>query len=265
MLFAKLGNIVLHYTLEGRVDGLPLVFIHSLGTELRIWDSVVSHFARDFKIVRYDLRGHGLSDSPPGPYSIRDHVNDLAGLLAYVQVEAAIPVGISVGGMIAIAYAAARPERIKALVLCDTGPTIGTAASWNERIETLRQNGMDSMADAILARWVTPSFSKRCPADYRGYYNMLTRTSVIGYTSTCETLRDTDLTEIAQSLKTKTLVLCGSEDISTPPALGRALAESLADARFSLVENAAHLPCIEQSSMVADLIRQFLQETGYAR
>lgn len=264
MQFATVGGITLHYSLEGRKDGPALVFVHSIGTDQRIWDGVLPYLADDFRLLRYDLRGHGLSDAPPAPYSIGDHVADLAGLMRHLQIEAAIVIGISLGGLVAMGYAAAHPQHVNALVLCDTSSKIGTAAMWNERIDTLRQKGMDSMTEAILGRWFSPGYINQYPAEYRGYCNMLTRTSLIGYTASCEAIRDADLTETARTITAKTLVLCGADDKSTPPEVGRALAETLPHARFAVVEGAAHLPCIDQSERFASVIKPFCQEQANA-
>ena len=108
--FAAVDSLVIHHRLEGQfanalISGIPLVFVNSLGSDLRIWDGVIPYFAEDFPIVRYDKRGHGLSDCPPGPYTLRDHTTDLAGLLTQVGVSSAILVGVSVGGMIALDFA----------------------------------------------------------------------------------------------------------------------------------------------------------------
>lgn len=264
MDFVSVSSITLHYAREGVADGIPLVFINSLGTDLRIWDGVVPHFTDRFALIRYDKRGHGLSDCPPAPYSIRDHARDLTGLLDRLEVQQAILIGISVGGMIAQDFAATWPERVKALVLCDTRAKIGTAADWNERIDTLRQYGMDHLGDAILARWFMPSFIEKSPEAYRGYYNMLTRTPVEGYTGTCEAIRDADLTKATRKIKVPSLVLCGSRDISTPPDLVLQLAGQLANSRFEIIEGAAHLSCIEQPVAVAAGIARFLQGQDYA-
>ena len=139
--FETIDSITLHYTLDGQSTGMPLVFLNSLGTDLRIWQKVLPYFASHYRLICYDKRGHGLSDSPPGPYTLGNHTNDLAGLLAHLQVDEAVLIGDSVGGMIAIDFAASRPQQVKALVLCDTAAKIGTAEYWNERIDTLRQHG----------------------------------------------------------------------------------------------------------------------------
>ena len=248
----------IHYRLEGTGEGLPLVFINALGTDLRIWDGVVSHFTDSHPILRYDKRGHGLSDCPPAPYSIHDFTSDLLSLLDQLEILQVILIGISVGGMIALDFAANWPERVQALVLCDTAPVIGTADMWNDRINRLRADGMHSMAEAILARWFAPTFKEKLPAAYQGYYNMVTRMPVEGYTGTCEALRDADLTEATRTIEVHTLILCGTEDVSTPPELVRGLVELMPDAEFQEIPAAGHSTCIEQPDVVAERIGRFL-------
>ena len=260
MNFVTLNGITLHFQQEGNRNGLPLVFINSLGTDFRIWDDVIIAFSDDYNIVRYDKRGHGLSDAPTPPYSIRDNSKDLAELLNTLQLNQVVLIGISVGGMIAMDYAAQYPERVKALVLCDTLPKIGTTEMWNERIRNVQEYGIAHIADAILARWFPPSFREQHPAEYRGYYNMLTRPPVAGYTGTCMALRDADLTEAARTIQQPALVLCGSEDGSTPPQLVSGLTAILPNARYHEIAGAGHLPCIETPLAMTVAIQEFLKE-----
>lgn len=258
MRFTTSNGITLHYVSEGIEDGIPLVFVNSLGTDLRIWDGVVSQLADRHPLIRYDKRGHGLSDCPPPPYSIRDHARDLAGLLDFLGVPQAHIIGISVGGMIALDFAATWPDRARSLVLSDTGPVIGTAEMWNERIDSLRQHGMARVGEAILLRWFVHDFAQESAAAYRGYSNMLTRTPIEGYIGTCEAIRDADLTAAARSIRVPTLVLCGAEDMATPPDLARGLAEMMPRASYQEIPGAAHLPCVEQPQSMAALINRFL-------
>lgn len=258
MKFTIANNITLHYTNEGVTEGTPLVFINSLGTDLRIWDDVVPHFSERYYVIRYDKRGHGLSDCPPTPYSIRDHATDLAGLLDQLNVVKAILVGISVGGMIALDFAATWPKRVQSLILCDTAPKIGTAVLWNERITTLRQHGMAALSDMILSRWFANAFAANEPAAYSGYANMLTRMPVTGYTGTCEAIRDADLTEAAKTITGPTLVLCGAEDKATLPPLVHGLCELMPHAQYQQIPDAGHLPCIEQPKILAEHIAKFI-------
>jgi 3-oxoadipate enol-lactonase len=258
--FITAGNLTLYVRREGAETGTPLVFMNSLGTDHRIWDAVIPVLAADTPIVRYDKRGHGLSDCPPAPYSIRDHTYDLAGLLAALNINQAIVVGISVGGMIAMDFAAANPGQVTALVLCDTYPKIGTAEMWNDRINTLRARGMAALSSAILARWFAPNFQIQYPAVYRGYENMLLRTPVEGYTGTCEAIRDADLTGIIPTIQTPTLVLCGTMDVSTPPVMVRELANMMPNARYVEIADAGHLSCIESPAAVTAAIHTFLKD-----
>lgn len=263
MSFVSVAGNALHYRREGKLDGVPIVFVNSLGCDMGIWDDVIPSLADRFLIIRYDKRGHGLSASPPGP-KISDHAEDLAGLLTQLRLNTAIVVGISVGGMIAMSFAAQYPDRVRLLVLADTGLTIGAPETWNERINAIRQNGIESVADAVLGRWFTPDFVRDRPADYQGYRIMLTRIPAGGYTATCAAIRDANLTENARAIQARALVLGGEEDVVTPPATLKEVAGTLPHARMEVIEAAAHLPCIEQPGMMAASIDRFLQENGYA-
>lgn len=261
MQFTALGNVTLHYKVEGPDDGAPLVFVNSLGTDLRIWDGIASHLTdkyrrRNLLRVRYDKRGHGLSDSPPGPYSLADERADLAGLLQYLGISNPIVVGVSVGGMIAVDYAAHHP--VRALVVCDSALRFATAEFWNERSAAIRQEGMAAVAPRLAPRWFAPDFAEREPATYQGYVNMLARTPDDGYMATCDLLAREDVIEQAGAVQAPALVVGGAQDASSPPELVQALAEALPDAQFELIEGAGHLPCVEQPAALAQTMAAFL-------
>ena len=264
MKFVSMNGITLHYREEGPTAEVPLVFIHSLGCDLRIWDDVVSRLSHTFALIRYDQRGHGLSDAPPMPYSMSQLSEDVHGLLDHLGVERAVLVGVSVGGVVALQTALDFPGRVMALVLCDTAAKIGTDTYWNDRITALREHGMPFLADTILARWFAPEFIQQNPALYRGFYNLLTRMPLDGYIGTCMALRDTDLRDRLGEVHVPALVLCGAEDVVITPKIARELADSLPDARFRLIENAAHTPSVEQPEAVTIAITEFLKENVYA-
>ena len=192
MAFARINNNVHHYVSSGAKSNPALLFANSLGTDLRIWDDVTDRLNDDFRIVRYDKRGHGLSDAPPSPYSINDLAQDVAGVLDALEIEQAVLCGVSVGGLIAQAFALNYPKRVLALVLCDTGARIGSIESWRQRIEIVRTGGLQALESPTMERWFSPTFRARRPADIRGYSNMLLQTSVEGYIGTCCALRDAD-------------------------------------------------------------------------
>lgn len=259
MAFARVNGVVLHFDDTGG-SGPALVFSNSLGTDFRIWDDVTRMLAPHFRIVRYDKRGHGLSELTPAPYTIMDHVSDLAALLDQLGTRQAGIVGLSVGGMIAQRLAVARPDLVAALALCDTAHRIGTADLWNGRIDAIAQGGIASLAEAIMQRWFTPEYRRPDNPDFVGYTAMLLRTPAEGYTGTCAAIRDADLAEMTSKIGVPSICIVGDQDGSTPPALVRELADIIPGARFEVISDAGHLPCIEQPERLAALIREFMTE-----
>ncbi len=240
--------------------GLPvLVFANSLGTDFRIWDGVVARLGPRFRTLRYDMRGHGLSDIGRTPYTIDDHAADLAALLDRRSVAQATVVGLSVGGQIALGLAARRPDLVSGLVLLDTAHRIGTPEAWNARIAAVETGGLEAIADAVLERWLSPDYRHNHPAMIPLWRNMLTRTPAEGYAGTCAALRDADLTEAAAGIRVPTLCLCGTLDLATPPDLVRAMAALIPDAEFRLIPCTGHLPCIERPARIAALLRRFAE------
>lgn len=258
MAFARVNGVVIHHELRGRADRPAVVFSNSLGTDYRIWDAVTPLLEADFRIVLYDKRGHGLSEATPAPYAMADHVEDLAGLMGHLGIGRAAVVGLSVGGMIAQGLAARHPDLVSALVLCDTAHKIGTDQSWNARIDTVTANGIGAIVDAVMKVWFTPEFRRPENAAFEGYKAMLARQAVDGYAGTCAALRDCDLTESTRALKLPVLCLVGDQDGSTPPGLVRSMADLIDGARFEVVGNAGHIPCVEQPEATARLIASFL-------
>jgi 3-oxoadipate enol-lactonase len=262
MDFRALNGVVLHLQDLGAADRPALVFANSLGTDFRIWDDVVARLADRFRIVLYDKRGHGLSDLGETPYSIADHVGDLAALLDDLAIEGALVCGLSVGGLIAQGLTASRPELVAGLILSDTAHKIGTAELWNGRIAAIEKGGIASIAEAILERWFSKDLRDNDPVALAGWRAMLTRTPQAGYLGTCAAIRDADFTEEARRIAVPTLCLVGEEDGATPPALVRQLADLIPGARYEVIAGAGHLPCIERPARVAELIGAFATENG---
>lgn len=252
MEFARVNGLSLAYRAEGDAALPTIVFVNSLGTDHRIWDAVVALLGGRFRTLRYDKRGHGLSDTGPVPYRMADHVADLAGLLDHLGVGTAIVCGLSVGGLIAQGLYAARPDLVSALMLCDTAHKIGTDEIWNDRIAAVQKGGIASLADTILERWFTPGFRAPGNAVFAGYRNMLIRSPVEGYVATCAAIRDADFTLEAGKIKVPVLCVVGDQDGSTPPALVKSMADLIPGADYAIIKDAGHLPCIEQPDLFCD-------------
>ncbi|HVO91404.1 MAG TPA: 3-oxoadipate enol-lactonase [Terriglobales bacterium] len=260
MPFVTLNHIVHCYVDEGARGKLAIVFANSLGSDLRIWDDVAARLVSDFRVVRYDFRGHGLTEAPAPPYSAGELAQDLIALLDFLKIDQAVICGISVGGLIAQAAALDHPQRVRALILSDTGARIGSVESWQQRIDRVRDSSVEALVPMTMERWFSAGFRERCSADVRGYAIMLRQSSVEGYVGVCAALRDADLRQAMTQVKVPTLVLCGAEDIATPPDLGRELAGLIPGAQFSLIEKAAHLPCVEQPEVFVQRMVKFFQE-----
>jgi 3-oxoadipate enol-lactonase len=259
MQFTDIGGVTLHYEHRDGGAGKPLiVFANSLGTDFRIWREVVDELAADFSTLCYDMRGHGLSGLGAPPYAIADHVADLSGLLDLVGARDAIICGLSVGGLVAQGLYAIRPEIVRALILCDTAHKIGTAETWNARIDTVGRSGIDVIADGVMKLWFTPSFHAEKPTLLAGCRAMLARQPVEGYAGTCAAVRDADNTELVRRIAVPALCLAGDQDGSTPPPLVRSMADLIPGAEFAIIEGAGHIPCVEQPVQLVARIREFL-------
>ena len=259
MQFARINDVTIHYQIIGGPADKPvLVFANSLGTDFRIWRDVIVRLAGDFAIVLYDKRGHGLSGLGQMPYSIEDHANDLAGLLDFLSVKDAVICGLSVGGLIAQSLYQRRPDLVRALILCDTAHKIGTADSWNARIAQVEAEAIESIVDAVMERWFTPAFRRPENIAFAGYCNMLIRQPAAGYAATCAALRDADLTEAASKIAVPTICIVGDQDGSTPPELVLSLAKLIPNARYEVIKDAGHIPCVEQPEALTEVIRAFI-------
>lgn len=261
MQVVSVDGVHLHCRIEGPEGAPSLIFANSLGTDFRVWDKVMPRLPAGLRVLRYDKRGHGLSDSRPAPYKMDDHVGDLIALMDHFGLRDALIVGLSVGGLIAQSLAAARPDLARALVLLDTAHKIGTDEIWNERIAAVEKGGIESLADAVMIRWFTEEF--RAGPELALWRNMLTRTPDEGYAGTSAAIRDTDLTEVAKALTIPVLCLVGAEDGSTPPALMRETADLIPGAGYAVIEGAGHLPCVEQPEALARHLNAFMKETGH--
>lgn len=258
MQIAKVNGIAMHYRDEGPSHAPAIAFVNSLGTDLRIWDGVIEALGGRFRTIRYDKRGHGLSDVPPAPYAMDDHVGDLEALLDLLGVGAVVPVGLSVGGLIVTRFAARHPRRVPRLVLCDTAHKIGNDELWNSRIAEIERNGIASIRANVMERWFSPTFRGSQGAALSVYANMLERQPVAGYVGTCAALRDTDNTELVKALKMPVLLMVGSNDGSTPPDLVRSTHDLIPGSRFVVLDGPGHIPCVEAPEETARLIADFV-------
>ncbi len=258
MTFSRINGATLHYRYLPRPGRPAIVFVNSLGTDLRIWNEVEHLLADDFALLFHDKRGHGLSELGQSPHRIETLAHDLAGLLDLLGIDRFVVCGLSVGGLVAQSLYAMRPDGIDGLILCGTAARIGTNAAWNSRIEATRTEGIESFADGVLEKWFTRAFHRERAVDLAGCRTMLVRQAPAGYAATCEAIRDADYRAGTAAIRVPALCIVGDQDGSTPPELVASLARSIPGARYEVIAQAGHIPCIEQPERLVDLIRDFM-------
>lgn len=257
MPFTVLDEVRLHYQLDGRVGAPVLLFSNSLGTDLGMWDAQCDALGNDFRILRYDKRGHGQSSVPPGPYKIEQLGQDVLGLLDGLRLDRVHFCGLSIGGLTGMWLAIHAPQRLLRLVLSNTGARIGAAEMWNARIEHVGHGGTQAIAAAAVERFFSPQFRARCPQAVAAAESVLGHTAGEGYIGCCTALRDTDLRQRIGDIRLPTLVIAGARDNATPPELGRYLCDHIPGALYRELP-AAHLSNIEGAAEFNTCLRQFL-------
>ena len=245
----------MHYRVDGAVTGPTVVFANSLGTDLHLWDALLPHLPKDFRFIRYDKPGHGLSDI--AETSISELANDAAALIEAVG-GPVVFVGLSIGGLVGQALASTRPELLRGLVLSNTAARIGTAESWLSRVDAVKSGGMESIADAVMERWFAAAYRTR--PELALWRNMLVRTPAEGYIAACKAIAAADLTDATRQIKVPVMVIAGSEDGATPPDLVAGTAALVEGAVLHRMEGVAHIPCVEDTGAYAALLTPFLKE-----
>ncbi len=255
----EVNGVSLHYIFDGTEGAPVLMFANSLGTDLDLWDEQTPEFAALFRILRYDMRGHGKSSEAPGEYRMEDLVADALGLIDALGIEQVHFCGLSLGGMVGQMLAARHPERVASLTLCATACRIGSPEVWEERITEVLDRGMTAIVDEVIARWFTESFRKREPEKVEEIKSMLLDTMPVGYAGCCAAIRDADLCEEIAGIRAPTLCVAGRYDPVTPPERLEELAERIPGARLAVLE-AAHLVNVEARDAFNDTLGRFLAE-----
>lgn len=253
------NGIDIRYEIAG--SGPWLLLTHSLATDLTLWDDQMPALTRRFKVCRFDLRGHGGSSAPDMPYDFGMFTADVIGLMDGLGIERCSFMGISLGGMIGQCLALAAPERIERLVLVSTTSAYPPAAKaiWADRIAAVRAAGMEPLAAPTLERWFTPPYREAHPEVMARIGNLVRTTPVAGYVGCGHAIPTLDITARLKEIRCPTLVIAGSDDAGTPPAMGKAIADWVSGARFELIPSASHLCNVEQANAFNGLLADFLR------
>ncbi|MCG3267025.1 3-oxoadipate enol-lactonase [Yoonia sp. I 8.24] len=254
-------GVKLNVFADGPADAPAIVFANSLGTDLRLWDGIIPLLPKGLRVIRYDMRGHGQSDVPAGPYTMGQLVSDAEAVCDAFALRDVLFVGLSVGGMVAQGLAIKRPDLVRALVLSNTAAKIGNKNLWQDRIDTVSSKGLDAMADEVMKRWFSPTFyASNAMLAWR---DMLVATPINGYVGICHAIAGTDFYTPTSGLRIPTLGIAGSEDGATPPDLVRETIDLIPGSKFELMRRVGHLPCAENPVGYASLLNTFIQDIGH--
>lgn len=260
MALIYLPDIRLNARLSGPKGAPALVFSHALGTDLTIWDGLLTHLP-GYQCLTYDQRGHGASDCPEPPYTMGALIRDLEGLLDHFGLTQAVAIGASLGGLVAQGLAIKRLDLVRAMVLSNTAARIGTPEMWHQRIEQIRLRGLDDYADSAMQRILGPAFKTHPCLPY--LRDLLIRTRPDGWIGCAAAIASTDFYTTTAGLRLPTLAIAGANDGSTPPDLVRETAELIPGHRFALMRGAGHLPMVEKPAEYAALLGHFLHAIGH--
>ncbi|UKY53433.1 3-oxoadipate enol-lactonase [Streptomyces inhibens] len=244
-----------HHTVDGPQDAPPLILGPSLGTSLSLWDPQLPALARQYRVIRWDLPGHGgtptdvLTAAPTPTTTVPELAGLVLGLADSLGIGRFAYAGVSLGGAVGAWLAAHHPERIASLALICSSARFGEPAAWHERAALVREAGLGPVADTTAGRWFTPAFAGSPQAT--ALVDAVRRTvAPAGYAACCDALADYDLRAELPRITAPTLVVAGRSDPATPPAHARELADGIPDASLVELSGAAHLAGVERPAPV---------------
>jgi 3-oxoadipate enol-lactonase / 4-carboxymuconolactone decarboxylase len=255
MPFTHRDGARLYWRLQGPSDRPCLVLLNAIGTDMALWDSLVSVLLPRYQILRFDARGHGASDTPPGDYSLEMLAHDVIAVMHAANIPRAALAGVSLGGMIAMETALRSPQHVAALVLICTSASIDRAL-WSERVNNVRALGLVAVADGVMARFLSPQFSAAHPDSAAGVRRTLLSTA--GYAGAAAAIRDGELGSRLASIEAPALIVSGDKDISMPFAPhSEALLAAIGGSTSARLD-AGHLAPLEAPHALGQAIDRFL-------
>ncbi len=241
-----------------------IVLSSSIGASMGMWDEIYDRLSDQMSLVRYDTRGHGVSDAPTGPYSIERLGLDVIAILDALKIPRAVFCGLSLGGLTGMWIGANRGERLGGLVLANTAANFPPASMWRERAAAVRTSGMSSLVPATLERWFTKAFRDRAPARIEQFAEMIGATPSEGYAGCCDVLAVADLRPRLSDISCPVQVICGGHDPSTPPARGEEIVAAIKGAQMVSLD-AAHISAAEAPDAFASELSKFVSRAVSAK
>jgi 3-oxoadipate enol-lactonase len=253
---AKVNGTELNYEVSGK-EGAPwLVLSHSLACNTRMWDPTIAAFKDKYRILNYDMRGHGQSAAPGGPYTLDMLADDVLGLMKELKIERCKFVGLSIGGMIGQTLALRQTGKFEKMVFADTGHMQPPEAikQWEDRIKIAQSQGMKALVPSTMERWFTPAFRESAPA--KKIADIIAATPVNGYVGCGQAIMKLNTTAKLKEIKVPVLAITGESDPSAGAT--KYIGEHVPGAKFVSIAQAAHIANVEQPEKFNQALRDFL-------
>ncbi|HSN39224.1 MAG TPA: 3-oxoadipate enol-lactonase [Burkholderiales bacterium] len=254
----KTNGIEIHYEIAG--EGPWVTLSHSLACNLHMWDDQMAALTPKYKVLRFDTRGHGQSDAPPGPYTLEQMADDVKGLLDALGIRQTHWVGLSMGGMIGETFALKYPGVFRSMVLADTTSRRPPNAEqmWGERVKLAQEKGMGALVESTLARWFTEPYRNTHQDVMARIGSAIRNTPVAGFAGCCQAIAKIDLLDRLHEIKCPVLVMVGDQDHGTPPEMARQIHQNLPGSELRIISSAAHISNIEQTAAFNQALLGFL-------
>lgn len=247
----------IHVEVEGPADAPALMLSNSLGTNLHMWDQQAGALAKEFRLIRYDRRGHGKSGVTPGPYNMERLGRDVLAVLDGLGIEKTNWCGLSMGGMVGQWLGANAPERMEKMILSNTSCYYADKDIWNGRIRFVREKGLAAIVDGNMERWFTKGFRERSPEAIARMTQMFVATPIDGYVACCEAVRDMDHRDLLPRIKPPVLIIAGKQDPATTVENAEYLRGQISGATMTVID-AAHISNVEQPDLYTKTMLDFL-------
>lgn len=246
--------------IDGKQDNPWLVLSNSVTTTHRMWDRQMETLTKKYRVLRYDVRGHGGSDSPLPPYSFNDLVADVIGLMDHFEMMSPSFMGLSLGGMTGLGVALSHPSRLAKLVCCDARADAPPAfvQDWDDRIRLVREKGLAAIVPATIERWLSAGFRAGNPSTVAEIESMILSTSLAGFEGCAAALKELNYFPLLEQIRVPTLFVVGSDDRGAPSGVMRAMADRVRGASLRIVEGSAHLSNLDNATGFSDAIAEFL-------
>jgi 3-oxoadipate enol-lactonase len=246
---------------DGDGSRTPLVLIHSIAMSMELWDNQVEELARDRPVIVYDQRGNGAAEATAPPYSVQDLGTDLLGILDSLGYQKASVCGLSLGGLVAMWFAASHPERIDRLIVACTSAHPGAPEKWAERAQLALAQGMPAVIEQSSRGWFTPEFAAANPDVLIRLRAIAESCSPVGYAGCCAVLQTTNLLSVLHLIEAPTLVLAGARDRGFPAEHAEAIHAGISGSNLITMANVAHIASVEDGPEFSRLVLAHLAES----